>query len=93
MWDVAVAALSLITVLTLGPALLVDHLLARGWHRIPTGNPRGPWKLVNPKSSGWRSWPLITWIADRVDKSGWWLKGMAFIAAASAATIQLLRSF
>ena len=92
MWDVAVAALTLITVLTLGPALLVDHLSARGWHRMP---PRGdfPSQLVSPEDSGWRSWRLTAWIANRVDQIEGRLKLVAFIGAAAAAGIQLSRSF
>ena len=88
MWDVVVAALSLLTVLTLGPTLLVTNLERRGWQRMGRGG-----KLFYVGSeSGWRAWRLTCRVADWVETHEVALRVSAFIAAGSAAGIQLVRS-
>ena len=88
MWDVAVAGLSLFTVVTLGPTLLVTKLERRGWHRLGSSG-----KLVYVGAeSGWRAWRLTFRTADWIDTHEMALRILAFIAAGSAAGIQLIRS-
>ena len=89
-WDIAVGALSLLTVLTLGPTLVVASLLRRGWQRV--GPDDTLWYLGAAVQSGWASWRITAPVADWFNKQEVKLRLFAFIAAASAAGIQLVQS-
>ena len=89
MWDVAVAGLSLFTVVTLGPTLLVaKYLERRGWQRLG----RSGRLFYVGSESGWQAWQLTFRTADWIDRHEVALRILAFIAAGSAAGIQLIRS-
>ena len=93
MWDVLVAALSLATVVTLGPALFVDHLVRRGWE-VRRARPGHAYVLYSTehRGRGWGSWRFTRVTAGWVHRSDGGLRVFAFIAAASAAGVQLVRS-
>ena len=93
MWDVLVAALSLAAVFTLGPALLVDHLVRRGWEvrRARPGHHDILYSTEH-RGRGWGSWRFTRVTAGWIHRSDGRLRVFAFIAAASAAGVQLARS-
>lgn len=90
MWDVGFGALSLLTVLTLGPTLVVASLLRRGWQRV--GPDDTLFYMGAKRLSGWAAWRLTAPAADWTDRHEVALRMLAFIAAGSAAGIQLIRS-
>ena len=68
--------------------MLVSNLERRGWQRLG----RSGKLLYVGAESGWRAWRLTFRTADWIDRHEVALRILAFIAAGSAAGIQLIRS-
>ena len=87
MGDRAVALLSLVAILAIGPALLVEHLEKSGW--VPEGFSG---IHVREDLEGWRAWRWVRCIGQAVYERSLLLKIVAFVAATSAAAVQLGRT-
>lgn len=92
MWDIAIAFLILIGVLTRVPALLARHMRAHGWDRANTEPPTAMPLWVGPHDKSWRSRLFIPWIGDQGERSRGKLDLSAWVTAAAVAVIVVVRA-